>query len=264
VKVKVGYIQTSPIFGEKHKNFEQVYKLIGNTKADLIVLPELFATGYTFISKSEAIALSETRDGDTSQFLIELARKTGAIVVAGFAEKDGDHIYNSSSIVSEKEVIGTYRKIHLYFKEKLWFSPGDKPLKIYDVKDAKIGIMICFDWFFPETIRSLALLGADIIAHPSNLVLPYCQKAMISRCLVNRVFAITSNRIGNEVRGEDNFRFTGSSQITSFNGDVLSSAPPDKANVDFVEIDVTHARNKNLNKYNNVIEDRRTEFYFLK
>ena len=112
--MKVGYVQTSPIFGEKHKNFEQVYKLIGKTKADLVILPELFATGYTFISKSEAVALSEKKDGDTTQFLIELARKTGSIVVAGFAEKDGDHIYNSSLIVSDDEVVGTYRKIHLY------------------------------------------------------------------------------------------------------------------------------------------------------
>ncbi|GAG96559.1 unnamed protein product, partial [marine sediment metagenome] len=119
----------------------------------------------------------------------------------------------------------------------------------------------CFDWFFPETFRSLALLGADIIAHPANLVLPYCQRAMITRCLINRVFAVTSNRIGNEARGEDNFTFTGGSQITSYNGDVLSSAPKDKAHIDFVKIDVEKARDKNLNIFNDVIKDRRTEFY---
>ncbi|GAH14135.1 unnamed protein product, partial [marine sediment metagenome] len=139
---------------------------------------------------------------------------------------------------SDSEVLGTYRKLHLYYKEKLWFSLGNKPLKIYEVKNAKIGIMICFDWFFPETMRSLNLLGADIIAHPANLVLPYCQRAMITRCLINRVFAITSNRIGNEARGEDNFTFTGRSQITSYNGDILSSAPKDKPHIDFVKIDV--------------------------
>ncbi|MFX0076437.1 MAG: nitrilase-related carbon-nitrogen hydrolase [Candidatus Hermodarchaeota archaeon] len=261
--MKVGYVQISPIFGEKHKNFEQVEKLTSNLEADLIVLPELFATGYAFISKKEAYSLSEKRDGETGEFLISLAQKTNAIIVAGFAEKDGNQIFNSSLIVSDKEVLGTYRKIHLYYKEKLWFSPGNKPLEIYDINNIKIGIMICFDWFFPETIRSLALLGADIIAHPANLVLPYCQRAMITRCLVNRVFAVTSNRIGKEVRGEDNFQFTGGSQITSFNGDVLSSAPKDKNHIDFVEIDVNKARDKNLNKYNNVIEDRRTELYSL-
>ena len=261
--MKVGYVQTSPIFGEITQNFEQVEKLVGNAKGDLIVLPELFATGYTFISKEEAESMAETTGGKTAKFLMGLAKKTGAVVVGGFIEKDGNQIFNSSMIVSGSEVLGTYRKLHLYYKEKLWFSPGNKPLEIYEVKKAKVGIMICFDWFFPETIRSLALLGADIIAHPANLVLPYCQNAMITRCLVNRVFAVTSNRIGNEVRGEDNFTFTGGSQITSYKGELLSSAPKDQPHIDFVEIDVTQARDKNLNKYNNIFEDRRTDLYSL-
>jgi len=259
--MKIGYVQTSPIFGEKIQNFQQVENLLRKTKADLIVLPELFATGYTFISKEEAESMAESVEGETANFLMRLAEKTGAVVVGGFVEKDGNQIFNSSIITSGSEVLGTYRKLHLYYKEKLWFSPGNKPLKIYEVKNTKVGIMICFDWFFPETIRSLALLGADIIAHPANLVLPFCQRAMITRCLINRVFAVTSNRIGNEARGEDNFTFTGGSQITSYNGDVLSSAPKDKAHIDFVKIDVEKARDKNLNIFNDVIKDRRTEFY---
>ena len=261
--MKVGYVQTSPIINEITQNFEQVESLLGNTKADLIVLPELFATGYTFISKEEAELLAENTGGKTAEFLMRIAKRTGAVVVGGFIEKDGNQIFNSSMIVSDSEVLGTYRKLHLYYKEKLWFSPGNKPLEIYEVKNTKVGIMICFDWFFPETIRSLALLGADIIAHPANLVRPSCQNAMTIRCLVNRVFAVTSNRIGNEIRGEDSFIFTGGSQITSYKGEVLSSAPKDKPHIDFVEIDVKQARDKNLNKYNNVFSDRRTEFYSL-
>jgi len=259
--MKVGYVQTSPIFSEVTQNFEQVEALLSYSKADLIVLPELFATGYTFISKEEAELLAENTGGKTAEFLMRIAKRTGAVVVGGFIEKDGNQIFNSSMIVSDSEVLGTYRKLHLYYKEKLWFSPGNKPLEIYEVKNTKVGIMICFDWFFPETVRNLTLLGAEIIAHPANLVLPYCQRAMITRCLVNRVFGVTSNRIGNEARGEDNFTFTGGSQITSYNGEVLSSAPKDKAHIDFVKIDVEKARDKNLNRYNNVIKDRRTEFY---
>jgi len=263
MNMKIGYVQTSPIFGEKTQNFEQVENLLRKTKADLIVLPELFATGYTFISKEEAESMAENVEGETAIFLMRLAKKTGAVVIGGFVEKDGNQIFNSSMIVSSNEVLGTYRKLHLYYKEKLWFSPGNKPLEIFEVKKIKIGVMICFDWFFPETIRSLALLEADIIAHPANLVLPSCQNAMITRCLVNRVFAVTSNRIGNEARGEDSFTFTGGSQITSYNGAVLSSAPKDKPHIDFVKIDVKQARDKNLNKYNNIIKDRRTELYSL-
>lgn len=261
--MKIGYVQTSSIFGDKSKNFKQVENLLKDSKADLIVLPELFATGYTFISKEEAESMAESTEDNTAEFLRKTAKRTGAVVVGGFVEKDDNKIFNSSMIVSESEVLGTYRKLHLYYKEKLWFSPGNKPLEIYKIKDVNVGIMICFDWIFPETARSLALLGADIIAHPANLVLAFCQKAMIIRCLENSVYAITANRIGDEKRGDDNFHFTGRSQITSSDGVVLSSAPSDEPYIDFVEIDVNQARDKNLNKRNNIFEDRRTEFYYL-
>ena len=125
--MKIGYVQTSPIFGEITQNFEQVESLLSNTKADLIVLPELFATGYTFISKEEAESLAENTEGKTADFLMGIAKRTGAVVIGGFVEKDSNQIFNSALIVSDSEVLGTYRKLHLYYKEKLWFSPGDKP-----------------------------------------------------------------------------------------------------------------------------------------
>jgi len=257
----IGYVQTDPIFGEKEQNFLQIEKLLKGKRADLIVLPELFATGYTFISKEEAVNLAEDIDGITPKFLKKIANLTNAVIVGGFVEKDDNKIYNSAMLVSKTDVIGVYRKVHLYYKEKLWFSPGDKKLKVYEINNFKVGMMICFDWIFPETARSLALLGADIIAHSANLVLPFCQKAMVTRCLENRVFAITSNRIGNEMRGEDNFTFTGGSQITSYNGEILSSAPTDKAYIDFVEIEVENTRDKKLNEFNDLLADRRPDYY---
>ena len=261
--MKVGYVQTNPIFGMRDFNLEQVDSLLKNVKANLIVLPELFATGYTFTSKEEAFSLGEDVDGQTGNFLRTLSKKSGAIIVAGFAEKKGNNLYNAAMVAYKDEIIGVYRKLHLYYKEKKWFSPGNLPLQVVEIDGLKLGIMICFDWFFPETIRSLSLLGADIVAHPSNLVLPYCQKAMQTRCLVNRVYAITSNRIGSEKRGNDDFTFTGGSQITSYNGDILSSAPNDEIGADFVDIDTEKARDKNLNQFNNIFEDRRPKFYKL-
>jgi predicted amidohydrolase len=261
--LKIGYVQTNPLFGEKVQNFKQVKGLLNEVKADLLVLPELFATGYTFASKNEVKLLSEEIDGPTLNFLKSLSQKTGAILIGGFAEKDGENFYNSAMVVYDKKLIGIYRKIHLYNKEKKWFLPGNKYPEVFKVNEVNIGVMICFDWFFPETIRTLALERADIIAHPSNLVLPYCQKAMQTHCLVNRVYAITSNRIGREQRGEDDFFFTGGSQITSINGEILSSAQNYDADVAIVEIDINKARNKQLNLYNNIFEDRHPEFYRL-
>jgi predicted amidohydrolase len=260
--LKIGYIQTSPIFGEKQANFDRIESLTENVKADLIVLPELFATGYTFISKEEAMGMSEPKEGKSGVFLQKMAKNLGAVVIGGFIEKEKGKIYNSALIVDETGVIDTYRKIHLFNKEKKWFSPGNKPFKVHKVNGMKIGCMICFDWIFPESVRSLALLEAEIIAHPSNLVLPYCQKAMVTRCVSNRVFAVTCNRIGKENRGEDNFNFTGASQITAPNGNLLSSAPIDQESSDIVEIDLEKARNKNLNDFNNLISDRRKNLYF--
>ncbi|MFX0062175.1 MAG: nitrilase-related carbon-nitrogen hydrolase [Candidatus Hermodarchaeota archaeon] len=264
--MRVGYVQSEPIFGNRKNNFHQIQQLIKNERADLIVLPELFATGYAFQSKEEAEQSGEpAEDGPTSEFLIQIAKQTGAVVVGGFIEKTTDTIYNAALMVSKDGVIDTYRKIHLFYKEKMWFSPGNKHYKVYNIRktDAKIGMMVCFDWIFPEVTRTLAKLGADIIAHPANLVLPYCQKAMVTRCLSNRVFAVTANRIGKEKRGEDDFQFSGLSQITAYNGEILASAPIDSVSVGFVDIDVKKARNKFVTEYNNVFQDRRTKYYKL-
>ncbi len=259
--MKIGYVQNSPQFWEKERNFEEIRSLLKNVRADLLVLPELFATGYTFVSQEEARELAETTEGETADFLKEMSLLTSATIIGGFIEREADKIYNSLLIVSRNKVIDTYRKIHLFYKEKLWFSPGDKPLKVYDINGVKIGTMICFDWFFPEVCRTLALKGMQVLAHPSNLVMPYCQNAMVTRCLENRIFAVTANRIGVEKRGEDDFTFTGASQITGHDGKVLSSAPVDRTHIATVEIDVKLADNKNINDLNNLMNDRRVNFY---
>ena len=259
--MKVGYIQNTPVFGNKEKNFEEIRSLSKGIKADLLVLSELFATGYTFTSKEECRELAETTSGKTATFLKKLSIETGATIIAGFVELENDKIYNSLLIVSGNEVIDTYRKIHLFNREKLWFEPGNKPLKVYNIKGVKIGAMICFDWYFPEVCRELTLQGMQVLAHPSNLVLPNCQRSMVTRCLENKIFAITANRTGTETRGEDNFTFTGASQITAPNGDVLESAPVHESHVYILEIDETLALNKNINDYNHLINEIRPEFY---
>ena len=259
--MKVGYIQTSPVFGEKRRNFQQVLELTSTITADLLVLPELFATGYAFISKDEVAALAEEGEMETVRFLKQISFQTGAVIVAGFIEKGKDNFYNAAMMVRDDRLIGIYRKIHLFYEEKRWFTPGDKPFEVYKVKDVRIGIMICFDWIYPEACRTLAINGAQVIAHPSNLVLPWCQSAMQTRCLENRVFAVTANRTGREQRGNNDFNFTGESQITSVKGTILSTAPISESHVDIVEIDPSEADNKTINSFNDLLNDRRTEFY---
>jgi predicted amidohydrolase len=259
--MKIGYLQSEIVFGDKERNFEAIHAQIRGVHADLLVLPELFATGYTFTSPEEVKETAETTNGPTAGFLKELSKYTGATMVGGFVETDGSNVYNALLIVSGDEVIDTYRKIHLFNKEKFWFTPGNKPYKVYDIHGIKIGVMICFDWIFPEACRTLALKDMQVLAHPANLIMPYCQNAMVTRCLENSIFAVTANRIGTEQRGEDRFIFTGASQITGHDGKILSLAPPDKPHVSVVDIDEKLADHKKINPYNDVLKDRRTEFY---
>ena len=149
-------------------------------------------------------------DGKTTKRFVEIAARRGVTIVAGLAERAGAHYFNSAVVVGPKGFIGCYRKTHLFFEETLFFTPGDSGFHVWDIGLAKVGVMICFDWYYPEAARTLALQGADIITHPSNLVLPHCPDSMVTRCLENRVFSVTANRIGSEARGgKDRLTFIG-------------------------------------------------------
>jgi predicted amidohydrolase len=260
--MKVGFVQFEPVFGDIGRNIEKVEQLLEGTNAELVVLPELFNTGYVFTSREEAVELSEAVPGGrTTEALCRIAREKSIHIVAGLAEKAGDRIYNSAVLVSPEGYRGTYRKIHLFGEETIWFEPGDRGFQVYDIGTCRLGIMICFDWFFPESARILALKGADILCHSANLVLPFCQEGMVTRCLENHVFAVTANRIGMEKRGERCCSFTGGSQITGPNATVLYRAGSSTEEVAVVDIDMAAARDKKLNCYNDLFKDRRTAFY---
>jgi predicted amidohydrolase len=261
--MKAGFYQFNPAFGKKEENLKKVLSAITDADADLLVLPEFFATGYQFVSQEEVSGLSESiPNGDTTERLSELSRQKGIYLVAGLPERDGDRFFNSAVLTGPDGFIGVYRKTHLFFEEKLYFSPGDTGFKVWDTKVGRIGIMICFDWFFPEAMRALALMGADIITHPSNLVLPYCPAAMPIRCLENRVFAVTANRVGEENRkAGQSLRFIGQSQITSPEGKIVIRAPENDEAILIAEINPEAARNKNLNPLNNIFDDRRPDMY---
>lgn len=261
--MRVGFYQFDPEFGEVDKNLDRVTDALGRADADLIVLPEFFASGYQFVSQEEAQQLAESvPDGPTTRRLIDMAQHRRMHIVAGLPEKAGPHCYNSAVVVGPAGFIGCYRKTHLFYEETLYFTPGDSGFHVWDIGAARIGVMICFDWYYPEAARSLALKGADILCHPSNLVLPNCPDSMPVRCLENRVFAVTCNRIGSEARGgKDRLTYIGQSEVVSPKGVILHRAPRDKEDLAIIEIDPVEARNKNLNRYNNLFQQRRPSLY---
>jgi predicted amidohydrolase len=261
--MKAGFLQFHPVFGDIKGNVARAIQLLSGMKADLVVLPELFTTGYQFVSKDEVGELAEEiPSGFTTRGLAELSKEKNMYLVAGLAEREGGSFYNSAVMTGPDGFIGVYRKTHLFSEEKLWFSPGDTGFRVWQTPIGNIGIMVCFDWFFPESARTLALKGADLIAHPANLVLPYCPDAMPTRCLENRVYAVTANRTGGEQRGDkERLEFIGTSEIVSPAGEVLYRAARDSEEFGSAEIDIAVARNKNLNPFNNLFEDRRKDLY---
>ncbi|MFQ5465646.1 MAG: nitrilase-related carbon-nitrogen hydrolase [Thermodesulfobacteriota bacterium] len=262
--MRVAFIQTDPDFGRVRANVASVLRRIEKTDADLMVLPELFSTGYQFKTRAEAMGLAERSDGYTVGSLTGAARKKKAFIVAGFAERTDKRVYNSSFITGPGGLVGVYRKAHLFGDEKRIFTAGAAPYRVFDIGAARVGVMICFDWIMPEVARTLALKGADIIAHPSNLVLPYCPPAMITRSVENRVYTVTCNRVGVEerVRGA-RLEFIGTSQVVSPSGEVLARAGRRGESVSVVEIDPLEARDKHVTPANDLFRDRRPRLYGL-
>lgn len=256
--MKVGFVQFNPGFCDVSGNVRKMSERVSRVDADVLVLPELFNTGYAFREREDVKRVAEeVPDGETTKALTSLSKRKDVCIVAGLAEKDGGKLYNSA-IVVDKKFVGTYRKVHLYATEKKLFDRGNE-FNVFPVRGIQLGVMICFDWYFPESMRTLALAGADLIAHPANLVMPYCPDAMITRCLENRVWAVTADRIGREGK----LSFIGQSQITSPIGEVIYRASEDKEEVKIIDIDISLSRNKNLNKYNNILEDRISSSYKL-
>jgi len=259
---RVGFVQTNPEFGAVESNLKRALDLASKVESDLLVFPELFNTGYLFLSREEALKLSEGLDGPTIKRLSDFASEHSTAIVAGFPERDGRKVYNSAVAIDiDGDVKGVYRKTHLFYEEKLIFDPGDTGFRVFDLAGMRVGIMICFDWVFPESARSLALSGAQIIAHPSCLVMPYAPKADPVRAFENRVFIILSDRSGVEERGGKKLRYHGMSLISDPKMNILAQAPEEGEHVGIAEIDPKLAEDKRVNELNDIFLDRRPEFY---
>ena len=259
--MKVGFLQFNPLFGNKRKNFERTECLLNGVRADIIVLPELFNTGYAFLNNDELAALAEPVDAETACFVKSLSEKTGSAIAYGFAERAGDDYFNSMSFIAGSEIIITYRKSHLFFEERFFFSPGDTGFHVFEHRGVKYGMLICWDWIYPEAMRTLALKGAQIILQAANLVTPYCPDAMKTRAVENRVFIITADRTGDEDRNGKQYHFIGMSQVVSPAGEILVRVGEESC-VQVIDIQPEHALDKKMNEHNDLFVDRRDDLYF--
>ena len=260
--MRLAIVQTNPTFGRNEVNIHTATERMREVPADLYVLPELFNTGYNFTTLDEVDRVAEKSDGATFRAMMGLAQRNSCYIAYGFAER-ADQIYNSAALVGPSGLLGIYRKVHLFDRENLFFKPGNLGFPVFELPFAKVGLMICFDWMYPEAARSLALKGAQLIAHPSNLVLPYCPDGMITRCLENKVFAATADRVGRENRGNVDIQFIGTSEIVSPGGEILARLGREEEGIAVVEIDPKDADKKKINQYNDLLTGRRPDQYNL-
>jgi len=268
----VACVQMEPRVGEKRENVARSIQYIeeaAKNGASLVILPELTNTGYVFADREEVFALAEDLPtGETAQAWADVAQRLGVHVVAGIAEREGKRLFNSAIFIGPSGLVGTYRKLHLWNQERLFFEPGNHGVPVFDTPLGRISIAICYDGWFPEVYRLAATQGADIVCVPTNWVpmpeQPDERPAMATTLTMaaahsNGLMIACANRIGTE-RGQP---FIGQSLIVGGDGWPLAGpASRDQEEILYAAIDLQRTRSgRTLNAFNHVLRDRRTDVY---
>lgn len=268
----VAAVQFEPVVGDCTANLAAIDRLVRKAVlggAQIIVLPELADSGYNFNDANELADLAgEVPSGSNAQTICRLAEDLSVYIVTGIAECDDSRFYNSAMICGPKGYIGKYRKLHLWNNENHYFVKGDLGLPIFDLPFGRVGIVICYDGWFPETFRELALAGAELVCVPTNWVpmagaenVPEPMANVLHKAAAhsNGLFIVCADRIGVE-RGQS---FIGRSLILGPQGwPIAGPASADHEEILLVEIDLSSvAQTRTLNSSNHLLGDRRADVY---
>ena len=276
MKTNVAVVQMRGTVGRADENRARTVSLIedaASQSASLVVLPELVIPGYT-VDRAVLAAAAETLDGPTIAQWTETARRTGTLVAGGFCERDGDRLYNTAVLVSGDGLLLHYRKLHLFDREKLVFTPGDRGLGVVQTPLGRIGLCVCYDLRFVEVLRLLALQGADIAAVPTAWVGGFDTRPRLSGDMIeqargallqanlNQMFVLCASQSGQDAGA----RFLGSSLVADPYGTALTGPMDDSSEeIGLVAIDTDQARLAQMRS--DLIrprEDRRTDVYVLR
>lgn len=269
--MKIAGVQMDVALGKVQANVEKMEARLKETTAagaGLTIFPECAATGYCFNDLDEARQYAESITGPIVAQMIAACAASNTFAVFGMLESDGDAVYNAAVLTGPQGLIGSYRKVHLPFLGADMFTTyGDREFTVHDAGEIKVGLNICYDSAFPESSRCLSLLGADLIALPTNWppgaenVADY---AINTRAMENAVYYAAINRVGFE-RG---FRFIGRSRICAPDGSTLATGSQKEEEILYAEIDPAKSRNKYVERVPgkhaiNRMADRRPEMYSL-
>lgn len=260
-------------------NLEKAKKAIreaAQNGANVILPQELFAAPY-FCKKQEAKYFELAEETENCRLIKEmsaLAKELGVVIPVSYFEKAGNTFFNSLVMIdADGTVLGNYRKSHIPdgpgYSEKYYFSPGDTGFKVWQTKFGKFGAGICWDQWFPELARSLALHGAEAIFYPTAIgsepqdptldSRDHWQRTMQGHSAANLVPVIASNRVGTEVDDGIETTFYGSSFITDHTGAKIAEAPREGETIIYAEIDL-EATAKARHAWG-LFRDRRPELY---
>ncbi|MBR4811639.1 MAG: N-carbamoylputrescine amidase [Bacilli bacterium] len=277
MKIKVAIAQFSmPDNYEKCiEKADEYIKTASKNGVDLLLLPELFEglyfcqiENYDFFSKAE-----EVKDSKTLKHFQEMAKEYKIVLPISFFEKSGNCYFNSLVMIDKDgTIVDLYRKSHIptgeCYEEKFYFTPGDTGFKVFKTKAGNIGVGICWDQWFPETARILALKGAEILLFPTAIgsepVLPkdsksHWQNVMKGHAAANIMPVLAANRVGVEAMGKSSMKFYGSSFIADQHGDFVTEMNREEEGIRFAEFDLSEIAKERFGW--GVYRDRRTDLY---
>ncbi len=264
-----------PLGASTPENIEAVTDLVAfaaDRGAQIILPPELFEGPYFCQTEDEALFATAhpTSEHPSVRAMAKLARQLKVAIPTSFFERDGPHHYNSLAMINpDGEILGVYRKSHIPdgpgYEEKYYFRPGNTGFKVWDVCGTRIGVGICWDQWYPETARAMALMGAELLFYPTAIGSePYdadldtsrmWRRAMQGHAVSNCMPVIASNRIGSEGAQE----FYGHSFITNEWGDLVLEYGAEETGVLVATLDLTRARRHRAGM--GFFRDRRPELY---
>ncbi|HOC80334.1 MAG TPA: N-carbamoylputrescine amidase [Bacilli bacterium] len=275
MKVAITQFKMSWNIEENLAKAEQMVRKAAQKGAQLILLPELFKTPY-FCQKENYDYFDLAEESESSPTISrfqKLAAELNVVLPISFFEKSGNVHFNSLVMIdSDGKNLGLYRKSHIptgeCYEEKFYFSPGDTGFKVFKTKCGRIGVGICWDQWFPEVARSLALLGAQLIVYPTAIgsepVLPkdskdHWQNTMRGHAAANIIPVLASNRIGTESDKDSAMTFFGSSFIADEDGNIAVELSRDEENIAIAEFDLKSIDKKRISW--GVFRDRRPDLY---
>lgn len=275
----VAAVQMAMVDGDVARNVataERLVRVAAERGAGLILLPELFEDRY-FCEDQRAEHLAKARplaDHPTVEHFSALARELSVVLPVSFYERDGNQLFNSCAVVdADGTVLGVYRKSHIPdgpgYSEKYYFRPGDTGFRVWNTAVGRIGVGICWDQWFPEVARALALDGAEVIVYPTAIgseptdpewdSAPHWQRVMQGHAGANLVPVVAANRVGVEVGSRFTLEFYGSSFVAGPTGVKIVEADRTSEVVLTTTFDLDEVAI--LRRSWGVFRDRRTDLY---